>query len=157
MDMSIISSLCAIFLPFIYGIYLLVSRFKLSYVNKKVLNYGTFFSNLAALTVFVVLLALIFQETTIQTLNFNIFNFDKINLDFGFMVNKENIIYLVFSSFFYTILALYSKFYFDKKKQFLFTKQRFYIFLSILATNTYLFLFPLIYSKRFCFGFWKEL
>ena len=30
-------------------------------------------------------------------------------------------------------------FYFDKKKQFLFTKQRFYIFLSLLASNTYLF------------------
>ncbi len=139
MDISVSISLFAIFAPIVFAIYLLISRIRLSFVNKKLLNNGSIIINLISLAYFTTQKALFINENAPINLNYTFFNYDKITLDFGITINPENIIYLLFTCFVFTILSIYSKLYFDKKKQFLFTKQRFYIYLSALAFNSYMF------------------
>ena len=141
MDISIFSalSLVAIFLPLIYGLYLFISRLRLSFVNKRVLNWGCSIVNLFSFLAFVFTLFFA-SETEIIKNTYNIFNIEKFSLELGFLINEENILFLIFASFVCSIVSLYSNVYFSKKKQFIFTKQRFYGFLSILSSLTYLFL-----------------
>ncbi len=138
MDISIFSCLAAIFLPIVYAIYLLIARIRLSYVNKTILNLASIIINIISLTFFTFQTSLITFDNSIFNISLPAFNFNNISLDFGITINQNNIYFLVFSSFTFAILSLYAKFYFDKKKQFLFTKQRFYIFLSTLSFNTYM-------------------
>ncbi|MBQ4647143.1 MAG: hypothetical protein IJB79_07320 [Candidatus Gastranaerophilales bacterium] len=141
MDISIFGNLglIAIFIPLIFGLYLFISRFKKAFVYKKILNWGCFVSNIISFLIF--LFVLFFApENKILDCNFSYFSIEKFSLDFGFLINQDNILFLIFASFLAFIVSLYSKFYFDKKKQFIFTKQRFYAFLSILSSLTYLFL-----------------
>ena len=140
MDIGILISLVTIFAPLIFAAYLLISRIRLAFVNKNILNYGLIAINLTSLTCFTTQKALFLNEYNPINLNFTFFSFDKIMLDYGITINPQNITYLLFICFIYTILSLYFKFYFDKKKQFLFTKQRFYIYLSVLIFNTYMFI-----------------
>ena len=139
MDTGIFISLVAIFAPLIFAIYLFISRVKLSFVNKKILNYGLIAINFISLTCFTTQKALFLNDYIPINLNFTFFAYNKINIDYGITINPDNIIFLLFACFTFTILSIYSKFYFDKKKQFLFTKQRFYIYLSALIFNTYMF------------------
>lgn len=140
MDIGILISLVTIFAPLIFAAYLLISRIRLAFVNKNILNYGLIAINLTSLTCFTTQKALFLNKYNPINLNFTFFSFDKIMLDYGITINPQNITYLLFICFIYTILSLYFKFYFDKKKQFLFTKQRFYIYLSVLIFNTYMFI-----------------
>ena len=141
MDISILSILAisAIFIPLIFALYLITSRLKLSYVNKKVLNYGTSVVNFISFAIFSTLYFLS-NQGEILNFNFNFFSLEKFSLNFGLLINENNIIFLIFASLLCLIVSLYSKFYFDKKKQFIFTKQRFYAFLSFLSFLGYIFL-----------------
>ena len=139
MDMSIISCLTAIFLPLFYALYLFISRISLSYINKKILNTGSIAINILSLFIFTVQTALIIKENSSINIDLFLFNIRKINLNAGIIINAENILFLLFSSFIFTLIAIYSKLYFDKNKKFLFTKQRFYIFLSALSFCIYMF------------------
>ena len=151
MDTGILSCLAAIFLPLIYGFYLLVKRVRLSFIDKKILNNSSIIINLLSLSIFTILTASIIKNDYIYSLNKNIFSFDNINFDIGINLNTENALFLIFSSFIFTILAIYSKFYFEKKKQFLFTKQRYYIFLSFISFNTYMLFLSLNLIQMLCF------
>ena len=151
MDTGILSCLAAIFLPLIYGFYLLAKRVRLSFINKKILNNSSIIINLLSLSIFTILTALIIKNDYIYSLNKNIFSFDNINFNIGINLNTENALFLIFSSFIFTILAIYSKFYFEKKKQFLFTKQRYYIFLSFISFNTYMLFLSLNLIQMLCF------
>lgn len=141
MDISIFSNLeaLAIIAPLIFGLYLFILRFRLSFINKKILNWGSTISNLISLATFLFIYFQI-KNSEILSCNFNFLSIEKFSLSFGFEINKDNILFLVFSSFLAFITSIYSKFYFDKKKQFIFTKQRFYIFLSLLSSLAYAFL-----------------
>ncbi len=141
MDISIFNNLEAlgILAPLIFGLYLFVLRFRLSFVNKKILNWGSSLINLISLAIFLFIYFQI-KNNIITSCNLEFLSIEKFSLNFGFEIDKENILFLIFTSFLAFIISIYSKFYFDKKKQFIFTKQRFYIFLNILSSLSYAFL-----------------
>lgn len=142
MDNGIFSilSLSAIFLPLIYALYLFFSRLSLSFVNKKILNYGCCAFNLISLVIFFLTDYFALNRTQIAKFDFNFFAVEKFSLDFGIFIDDANITYLIFASLICFILSVYSKIYFDKKKQFIFTKQRYYIFLSTISFLIYFFI-----------------
>ena len=142
MDISIFSNLglVAIFLPLAYALYLFCARFSLAFVGKKVLNYGCCVSNFLSFVFFCLADYFVLDKTQIAKFDFNFFTIDKFSLDLGFFIDDTNIGYLIFVSFLCLIISIYSKIYFDKKKQFIFTKQRYYIFLSFLSFLTYFFI-----------------
>ena len=127
----------AIFLPLVYAIYLFCARLSLSFVNKKILNYGCCFFNFISFVFFCLANYFALDREQIAKFDFNFFTINKFSLDFGIFINETNIVYLIFTSFLCLILSIYSKFYFDKKKQFIFTKQRYYIFMSAISFLTY--------------------
>lgn len=141
MDISIFGnlSLIAIFIPLIFGLYLFVSRLKKSFVNKKILNWGTSIANLISLMFFSFCYFFI-PNGEILNKNYNFFSIEKFSLDLGFLINEHNLIFIIFTSLLCLLISLYSTIYFAKKKQFIFTKQRFYIFLSFISSLSYLFL-----------------
>ncbi len=141
MDISIFSNLEAlgILVPLIFGLYLFISRLRLSFINKKILNWGSSLINLISLAIFLFIYFQI-KNNIITSCNLEFLSIEKFSLNFGFEIDKENILFLIFTSFLAFIISIYSKFYFDKKKQFIFTKQRFYIFLNILSSLSYAFL-----------------
>lgn len=142
MDIEFFStlSLCAIFLPLFYALYLFFARLSLSFVNKKVLNYGCCVVNFTSLIIFYLTDYFALNRTQIAKFNFNFFTIDKFSLDFGVFIDDVNITYLILTSLICLILSIYSKIYFNKKKQFIFTKQRYYIFLSMISFLTYFFI-----------------
>jgi len=142
MDISIFSNLSAlaVFLPLVYAIYLFCARLSLSFVNKKILNYGCAIFNLASFVIFCLTDYFALDRTQITKFDFNFFTINKFALDFGLFIDDNNITYLIFTSFLCLVISIYSKFYFDKKKQFIFTKQRYYIFLSAISFLTYFFI-----------------
>lgn len=142
MDIGIFSilSLSAIFLPLFYALYLFFARLSLSFVNKKILNYGCCVFNFISLIIFYLTDYFALNRTQITKFDFNFFTVEKFSLDFGIFIDDANISYLIFASLICFILSVYSKIYFDKKKQFIFTKQRYYIFLSMISFLTYFFI-----------------
>lgn len=142
MDISICSSLSliAIFLPLIYAIYLFCSRLSLSFVNKKVLNWGCSAVNLISLFLFFLTDFFALDKTQIVKIDFIFFQIEKFTLNSGIFIDETNITYLIFASILCFIISLYAKLYFDKKKQFIFTKQRYYTFLATLSFITYSFI-----------------
>ena len=142
MDISIFGnlSIVAIFLPLIFALYLFISRLNLSYVGKKILNWGCSIFNFASLILFFLANYFTLDKTQIAKIEVNFFQIEKFSLDFGFLINDTNIVYLICISVICLLLSIYSKLYFDKKKQFIFTKQRFYIFLSVLSFLSYFFI-----------------
>ena len=133
-------SVIAIFLPLFFAVYLFCARLSLTFVNKKILNWGCCFFNLVSFILFCLADFFALDRSQITKLDFNFFTIDKFSLNFGIFVDDTNIAYLLFTSFLCLILSLYSKFYFDKKKQFIFTKQRYYIFMSAISFLTYFFI-----------------
>ena len=155
MDMNIfnnsILSCLSIFLPLFFATYLLISRIRLSFIPKKILNYGFSLINLLPLTFFS------FQQYLLAKTNnpigkIELFSIERLSLDFGFLIDENNIALLLYSAITYFFVGIFSIIYFKKKKQFIFTKQRFYAFLSFLAFNTYAFLASLNLFQ--CFFFW---
>ncbi len=136
MDISNFISLSAIFLPFIFSLFLFIKRMTLSYVNKKLLNSGLSVVCSISLLLFIVL-SLSAEQTKISE-EFSLFNLNKINLNFGYYIDSTNIKFLILSSLIFLLCSIFSKYYFKKKKQFIFTKQRYYTFFSLLIFNTYL-------------------
>jgi len=152
MDISIFGNLglVAIFLPLIFGLYLLYSRLNLSFVNKKVLNYGCTITNLFSFLIFSILYFII-PDKNIFNKSFELFSIEKFNFNFGFLIDENNILFLIITSVLCLFLSLYSKKYFDKKKQFIFTKQRFYTFLSLLSFTIYAIFSSLTLFQVVCF------
>ncbi len=126
----------SVFLPLIFAIFLIVKRLKLSYVKKNILNHGFCVVSFVSLVLFLLqkFLAKPFE------LNFDIFIIDKTALKIGLLFDNTTAVFLIFTSLLYFLVSLFLKEYFKRKKQFVFTKQRFYIFLSLLCFFTYLFL-----------------
>ena len=139
MDISAYS-LLAIFSPLLLTLFLLIKRIRLSYINKKVLNNALIFVNSISLILFSALGFFILKDNLEISKEFAFISIEKLTINLGIILNQENIIMLVFASFIYFLISLYSKKYFNKKKQFLFTKQRYYSFLSVLIFNTYIFI-----------------
>lgn len=156
MDMNIfhnsIFNCLFIFLPLFYAVYLLISRVKLNYVPKKILNNG--FSIISFFTVifFGTQQFLFSNSSEAIKEKFTFFSSERFSLDFGFMLDSNNIKLLLYASITYLLLGIFSSIYFKKKKQFIFTKQRFYSFISFLAFNTYAFLTSLNLFQ--CYFFW---
>ena len=140
MDISIIYSLIAIFLPLFFGIYLLNARIRLSLVPRNILNCGLVFVNSISLSLFLYLYYFVVKNSQDILSQVNIFTIDKLAFNIGIDINESNLKFIIFTSLVYLFISLYSVFYFGKKKQYIFTKQRFYIFLSFLIFNTFIFL-----------------
>lgn len=141
MDISIFGnlSLIAVFIPLIFGLYLFISRLKKSFVSKKVLNWGNSIINLISLMIFTISYFFV-PNGEILNYSFNFFSTGKFSFSLGFLIEETNLIFLIVASLVCFLLSIYSNIYFAKKKQFIFTKQRFYIFLSILSSLTYIFI-----------------
>jgi len=116
--------LTALFMPFIFFLYLIVQRFTLSLINKNVLNIGV------AISVIVSLVACIIKY---------------------FILPDDNTVFLIAANFIFFIICAFSYIFFKLKKQFMFTKLRYYIFLSLFICTTYLFILSenLIFSALF--------
>lgn len=140
MDMSILGSLSliVILLPFFLGLYLLFSRLSLSYTNKSFLNNSNIFINTISF-IFFLSSNFVSKNNEILYKNFEIFSIEKYSLNFGIQINENNIAFLTISSFLFLIFSLFAKKYFKEKKQFIFTKQRFYIYLNFLIFSIYTF------------------
>lgn len=140
MDISIFGKLSAfaIFLPLFFGLYLFISRLNLDFVNKKILNNGLSFVNLFALFAFLISYFLTPNKEILNT-NFSFISLNEICLNLGLLINDDNILFLIFSSFILTIISFYIKKYFNKKRRFIFTKQRFFAYYSLLSFFIYSF------------------
>ena len=111
--MNRIVFLTVLFLPFIFFLFLSLKRLTLSYVNKKVLDFGLILSVIPSLIV-----------SVIQYL----------------LSSKEISLFLITANIIFLFLAVNSFLFFKLKKQFMFTKVRYNIFLSLLMSLTYLFI-----------------
>lgn len=141
MDISIFGNLClgAVFAPLFFGLYLFVSRLNKSFINKKLLNNGAIIVNLISLMIFSVSYFFV-PNGEILNFDFSFFLIEKFCLNLGFLINETNLLFLIYASFLCFLVSLYSNLYFTKKKQFIFTKQRYYAFLSVLSSLVYVFL-----------------
>lgn len=137
----------SIFAPLIYALFLIIKRLRLSYVKKNILNNGFCAVSFVSFALFLI------QKLFIKPfeLNLDVFAIDKTIFKIGFLLDSTTINFLVFTSLLYFIASVYLKKYFAQKKQFIFTKQRFYIFLSLLCFNTYLFLISSNLFQSFIF------
>lgn len=140
MDVINILSPIIILTPFLYGVVLLIARIKLLLLNKKFLNYGLFTINGINLILALALLYFVNVKNEVSNLNIELFDISNIHLNFGISVSQNNVLFLVFGCLFYFVINLFVVHFFKQKKQFLFTKQRYYILLSFLITLTYCFL-----------------
>ena len=152
MDKFNIICFCLSFLPLVFGIYLLVSRFTLSCVNKKTLNYGICVINSLLFLFCSVLSVLIFKNNMAFEYELIDFNLNGTVYNLGFLISKDNLLFILISSFFLVLVSLYSKKYFDKKKHFYFTKQRYYCFLAIFSFLIYALLFSSNFLQMLFFG-----
>ncbi len=140
--MDIFNFICILilFLPLVFGTYLIYSRLALVSVNKHVLNSGNFIVNLLCLLSSGLFLASNILKDNSIYISKMFFSLNEINITSGILLDKTNILFLVYSALTYTLVSIFANLYFKKKKQFLFTKQRYYIFLSLIAFNTYFFI-----------------
>ena len=137
----------------IFALYLIISRFKLAFVNKIVLNNGFIFLNLLSLLSFLISYFLFGQSQITNNFSFTFFKTETFNLDFGFSVDKYCLLALIFSSFAFILIGIFAKLFFKKRKQFMFTKQRYYAFLSLIAFNSYVFILSSNLFQSFFFAF----
>ncbi len=140
MDILNIISANVVFIPLIYALFLLFCRIRLVLVNKKVLNYGLSVINLLNFVLCLVLGFFVYFKNSIIDFGYEIFDFLNIELIYGFNINKTNASILIFASLFYFLFSCYLVKFFKEKKQFLFTKQRYYILFSLLIFVTYSFI-----------------
>ncbi len=142
MNIDGLISFGAIFLPFFSGLFLLISRLKLYPIKKSVLENLSIISSLGSLACFIFLKSsFLFKDLApIKLTFFNIENFfTNEDLSFSIYLDNFNLNFLIFSSLIALILSIFHKFYFKKKKHFIFTKQRFYIFSLFLFFLNYMF------------------
>ena len=150
MDISFLICSSAIFLPFLLALFLIATKLNLQYIDKKILNWSTSISNLISLLSFVYL-KMFYSNDTIINFNQNIISIGELNLNFGILINKINIDFLIYCALVYFLISIFSIIYFNKKKEFIFKKQGYYIFLLLLSFNTYIFIssYSLIQSLIF--------
>lgn len=139
MDISILISGGAIFLPLIFACLLIIANLSGQYLNKKLINWGVSVFNLISLLTFVFLKMFYLFDKNISFFK-EITLTEELKLNFGVLIDNNNIDLLIYSSLVYFLISIYSIIYFNKKKQYIFTKQRYYIFLALLSFNTYLFI-----------------
>ena len=100
MDISIFNALAlvAIFLPLVFGFYLSIARWRLSFVNKWVLNCGCAIVNLFS---FVIFSLIYFLNLTPEILkySYNFFSIQKFSLEMGLIVDEKNALFLALASF----------------------------------------------------------
>ena len=140
MDILNFISANVILLPLIFGLFLLFCRIRLILLNKKVLNYGLFALNLLNFFLCSILTFFVYFKNSVVDFEHKIFDFLNIELIFGVCINKSNASILLFASLIYFLISIYFLKFFKTKKQFLFTKQRFYILSSLLISLTYSFI-----------------
>lgn len=139
MDISILISNGAIFLPLIFAFLLIALKLTTQYIDKKLINWGLSIANLISLLSFIFLKMFQLENFSINYSS-EIFSIGELKLNFGVIIDSTNINFLIYSSVIYFLISIFSIFYFNKKKQFFFTKQRYYIFLALLSFNTYFFI-----------------
>ncbi len=111
--MNRIVFLAVLFLPFFFFTYLFLKRLTLSYIGKKVLDYGLVAS-----------CAISFLASVIQYF----LDFSAISL------------FLIIANLIFLFLSIISSLFFKFKKQFMFTQVRYNLFLSLLISTTYLYI-----------------
>ena len=139
MDISILISGGAIFLPLIFACLLIIANLSGQYLNKRLINWGVSVFNLISLLTFVFLKMFYLFDKNISFFK-EITLTEELRLNFGVLIDNNNIDLLIYSSLVYFLISIYSIIYFNKKKQYIFTKQRYYIFLALLSFNTYFFI-----------------
>lgn len=140
MDIVSFIAILIIFLPLIFAVFLSYAKINLIYIKKPVLNNGLLFINLINLCFF----AFNFFTRSLTKINIDfsypIFQTQNIAFKLGCSINAENIKFLFYISIVYFLINIFSVLFFNTYKQYSFTKQRFYIFLSLIIFNTYAFL-----------------
>ena len=152
MDIFNLLSVIVIFLPLIFALFMLIARMRFVLINKMFLNYGLVFINLFNLVLISFLAYFIYIQN--QAFEFSLSFFDSFNGNFSLnlFLDKNNILFLIIASALYFLINIFVIKFFKTKKQFLFTKQRYYILFAFLISNTYLFLCsPNIFQ---CLIFW---
>lgn len=129
MDMINYSCIFAVFLYLFLGAFLLYKRFSLGYVGKGFLTSSFVVVNLFSFLTFLIcyLSCVFLNNSFIQ--NFNYFYFDNLEFNFSLMLNKQNLAFALYYSGLGLIFSIFLKKYFKLKKEFIFTRQRFYTFL----------------------------
>lgn len=110
--MNNIIFLSVLFIPFVFSLGLIFKRLTLSPLNKNVLDFG-----LSVCTIISLITCSIKQ----------------------FISPDDNTIFLLVANFIFFMICVLSYVFFKLKKQFIFTKLRYYIFLSLYMCTTYLF------------------
>ncbi len=151
MDISILIGNIAIFLPLIFALFLILARITLQYINKNILNWGMSIVNLLSLLFFIYLKIFQIKNTNIN-FGCEIFSLGELKLNFGIIIDNLNIDFLIYSALVYFLISIFAIIYFNKKRQFFFTKHRYNIFLGLLSFNTYFFICS--YSLIQSFIFW---
>lgn len=137
MDTLVFLNSLAVFLPFLVFLILLFARINLISIKKKNIDRALVFSSLGSFLVF------LFDFETknfCEILNFPFLNFENFALEIGFNITNENIHFLILASFFFFVFSVFFKYYFNLKKQFVFTKQRFSSYFLLLASGAFLYL-----------------
>lgn len=133
MDMIKYLNIFAVFFPFIYGIFLLAFKTSLININKKILSNGLIFINLFSLVIFSYGLYPAYNSSFELNFTLPFIETDNFLINFEFIINKTNIVFLFYSSLIAFIFSIYLKLYFKKFKQYIFTKQT---YLNIFAFST---------------------
>ena len=139
MDISIFIFSGAVFLPLLFVLLIITTKLTLQYIDKRLTNWGLGVSNLVSLLSFIYLKLFYLNQKNINYI-YELPSIGDLKIDFGILTDKTNIDFLIYCALVYFLISIYSIIYFDKNKQFIFTKPKYYIFLGLLGFNTYLFI-----------------
>lgn len=130
MDMNILNGF-VVFLPVVLALYFIIAKIKLSLVNKNFLSYSPVAASFLGFIYFIIQYFL-FKEN-LDIFNFEFCNFNNFSINFNNIISFNSLKLLILSNFSFLLFSIFINFYFKKKKQFMFIKQRYITFLLLLT------------------------
>lgn len=119
-----------IFLPIIFAVYFIIAKIKLSVINKKFLNYSPIITTAISFIAFIVQYFLFEQNGEI--FDYTFLSFENFTIEFSGITSLNSLKLLILSNFSYLLFSIFLQFYFKKKKQFMFIRQRYTTFLLLI-------------------------
>lgn len=139
MDICSLTIFAAVFLPLLFAIYLIIAKLGMFLISKKTLDWGLVGVNFVSFLLILITSLSYISDRRVFFKAFEIFNFKGLSFSLDFILNSLNLKYLFYSSLIFFLISIFLKIYFKERKQFLFTKQRFYTIFLFLISTTYLF------------------